>query len=86
MTTPSSDTTPTRAPMKAWAATAWAATAARAMGRPLVAVARRVAAYHVHRKAERALMAFDDYGLKDIGIPRGEIHSAVRSGLDRPRR
>ncbi|HYH17912.1 MAG TPA: DUF1127 domain-containing protein [Azospirillum sp.] len=77
MTTLSSDTTSARRPMMAWAATA-----ARAAGRALATIAHRIAANRVHRKAERALMAFDDYGLKDIGIHRGEIHSAVRSKRD----
>jgi len=65
--------------------TAYAAKAARAMERIMMSAARRVAAFHRHHKAERALMALDDQGLRDIGIDRSEIYSAVRTGLDRHR-
>lgn len=63
-----------------------AAAAARAMERIVTDAARRIAAFHLHRKAERALMALDDHGLHDIGIHRSEIHSAIRPGEDRRRR
>jgi uncharacterized protein YjiS (DUF1127 family) len=38
------------------------------------------------RAARKALLAFDDHMLSDIGISRGEIESAVRADPCQPRR
>jgi len=51
--------------------------AVRATGRFLMAVACRALTLYEHHKATRMLMALDDHALKDIGLHRSEILSAV---------
>src|SRR5262245_65766293 len=43
--------------------------------------ARGLAAQHRLRRAVRELHRLDDHMLRDIGVTRGEIESAVRDGL-----
>ncbi|HYG86020.1 MAG TPA: DUF1127 domain-containing protein [Azospirillum sp.] len=62
------------------------ATATRAAGRALTDAARRLKTHREDRKAIRTLSALDERALKDIGLHRSGIGSAVRSVHDRSRR
>ena len=52
----------------------------RTLGRAGARVLRKLAADGIWRSRIRALQALDDRTLADIGLPRGEIEYAVRSG------
>jgi uncharacterized protein YjiS (DUF1127 family) len=56
------------------------ATWLRTLGRAGVRIVRNLAAKGAWRSRVRALQALDDRTLADIGLPRGEIEFAVRSG------
>ena len=58
----------------------WEARARRALARLLAALVHE---FRIQRDM-RALIAMDDHMLKDIGISRSEIGSAVRFGRDHP--
>lgn len=58
----------------------WGARARRALARFLAALVHE---FRIQRDM-RALIAMDDHMLKDIGIARSEIGSAVRFGRDYP--
>jgi uncharacterized protein YjiS (DUF1127 family) len=47
-------------------------------------MARAFGKWRAVRRAERELYALDDRTLKDIGIARSEIHSAVRERQSGP--
>jgi uncharacterized protein YjiS (DUF1127 family) len=76
MTTTSSAHAPARLRASAW----------HAAGSALTGLVRRAIRHLEYGRAVRALMALDDYTLKDIGLDRGSIRAAVYEGGDRPRR
>ena len=52
-------------------------------GLPAAAVARIGRAWRTHLEI-RHLMAMDDRMLKDLGLTRGQVPFAIRTGADRP--
>jgi uncharacterized protein YjiS (DUF1127 family) len=76
MTTTSSAHAPARDRASAW----------HVAGSTLTGLVRRAIRHLEYARAVRALMALDDYALKDIGLDRGAIRGAVYGGGDRPRR
>ena len=41
-----------------------------------------IVTYFAHREAIKTLSELDDRALRDIGVERGRIESAVRGGID----
>ena len=50
--------------------------------RALGSLVNGIVTYFAHREAIKTLSELDDRALRDIGIERGRIESAVRGGVD----
>jgi uncharacterized protein YjiS (DUF1127 family) len=50
--------------------------------RALGSLVNGIVTYFAHREAIKTLSELDDRALRDIGIERGRIESAVRGGID----